>query len=129
DGSVLVDEDGNVIVASKGAETISHARTSVLELIRAYTFIRRTTNDCFNVVLPLQRYYSIVKRAAPSEPAKGLLELGATGSFLELQRPTNKLTAMRYMQRANLTRAQEFAASLPQLDLVIGLTVGHVGGG
>ena len=129
DGSVLVDEDGNVIVASKGAETISRARTSVLEVIRAYTFIRRTIKDRFNIALPLQRYCSIVKRAAPSEPAKGLLELGATGSFLELQRPTNKLPAMGYMQRANLTRAQEFAASLPQLYHVIGITVGRVGGG
>jgi tRNA(Arg) A34 adenosine deaminase TadA len=126
DGSVLVDEDGNVIVASKGVETVSRARTSVLELIRAYTFIRSTIYDRFNVVLPHQRYCSIVKRAAPSEPAKGLLELGATGSFLELQRPTNKLPAMGYMQRANLTRAQDFAASLPQLYHVIGITVGQI---
>jgi len=128
DGSVLVDEDGNVIVASKGAETLSRARTSVLELIRAYTFIRRTIIGRFNVLLPHQRYCSIVKRAAPSEPSKGLLELGATGSFLELQRPTNKLPAMGYMQRANLSRAQEFAASLPQLYHVIDITVGQIGG-
>jgi tRNA(Arg) A34 adenosine deaminase TadA len=126
DGSVLVDEDGNVIVASKGIEAVSRVRTSVLELIRAYTFIRSTIHDRFNVVLPHQRYCSIVKRAAPSDPAKGLLELGATGSFLELQRPTNKLPAMGYMQRANLTRAQEFAASLPQLYQVIGITVGQI---
>jgi tRNA(Arg) A34 adenosine deaminase TadA len=128
DGSVLVDEDGNVIVASKGAETLSRARTSVLELIRAYTFVRGTMNDRFNIVLPHQSYCSVVKRAAPSEPAKGLLELGATGSFLELKRPTNKLPAIGYMQRANLTRAQEFAASLPQLYHDIGITVGQIGG-
>jgi tRNA(Arg) A34 adenosine deaminase TadA len=126
DGSVLVDEDGNVIVASNGIEAVSRVRTSVLELIRAYTFIRSAMHDHFNVVLPHQRYCSIVKRAAPSDPAKGLLELGATGSFLELQRPTNKLPAMGYMQRANLTRAQEFAASLPQLYQVIGITVGQI---
>ena len=125
---MLVDEDGNVIAASKGAETISRARTSVLEVIRAYTFIRRTIKDRFNIALPLQRYCSIVKRAAPGEPAKGLLELGATGSFLELKRPTNKLPAMGYMQRANLTRAQDFAASLPPLYQDIGITVGQVGG-
>jgi len=33
---------------------------------------------------------------------------------------------MGYMQRANLTRAQEFAASLPQLYQVIGITVGQI---
>ena len=65
-------------------------------------------------------------RAGIADLASSLLELGATGSFLELQRPTNKLPAMGYMQRANLTRAQEFAASLPQLYHVIGITVGQI---
>jgi tRNA(Arg) A34 adenosine deaminase TadA len=128
DGSVLVDEDGNVIMASKGAETLSRARTSVLELIRAYTFMRGTMSDRFSIVLPHQSYCSVVKKAVPTEPAKGLLELGAIGSFLELKRPTNKLPAIGYIQRANLTRAQEFAASLPRLYHDIGITVGQIGG-
>jgi hypothetical protein len=90
--------------------------------------MRGTMSDRFSIVLPHQSYCSVVKKAVPTEPAKGLLELGAIGSFLELKRPTNKLPAIGYIQRANLTRAQEFAASLPRLYHDIGITVGQIGG-
>jgi cytosine deaminase len=128
DGSALVDENGTVIVAVGGAEGTSRARTSVLELIRAYTIIRRTMNDRFNVVLPHQRFCSIVKAAVPAEPSKALLELGATGSFLELPRPTHKLPVMCYLNRANLAGARKVVASLPRLYQDIGITVGGIGG-
>jgi cytosine deaminase len=126
DASVLVDEDGNFIVGSTGAESASSTRTSVLELIRAYTFIRRAMPEQFKAALPRQGYCSIVKRTAPSVPAKGLLELGATGSFLELARPTKKLPAMGFIERANLAHARAFAASLPPLYSDIGITVGRI---
>ena len=45
DGSVMVDERGNVIMGSRGAETASRARTSVLELIRGYTYVKRQMQD------------------------------------------------------------------------------------
>jgi len=128
DGSALVDENGTVIVAAGGAEGTSRARTSVLELIRAYTIVRRTMNDRFNVVLPHQRFCSIVKAAVPAEPAKALLELGATRSFLELPRLTHKLPAMCYLNRAHLAGARKVVASLPRLYQDIGITVGGIGG-
>jgi hypothetical protein len=126
DGSVMVDERGNVIMGSRGAETVSQARTSALELIRGYTYVHRQMQDRFNIALPHQGYCSIVKRRASGEPAKGLMELGATGSFLELKRPTSNLPAMGYIDSTNLAKAREFAASLPQLYQDIGITVGQI---
>jgi tRNA(Arg) A34 adenosine deaminase TadA len=126
DGSVMVDERGNVIIGSRGAETASRARTSALELIRGYTYVKRQMQDRFNIALPHQSYCSIVKRRASSDPAKGLMELGATGSFLELKRPSPKLPAMGYMEQINLAKARAFAASLPQLYQDIGITVGRI---
>jgi tRNA(Arg) A34 adenosine deaminase TadA len=126
DGSVMVDESGNVIMGSGGAETRSRARTSVLELIRGYTYVRRIMQDQSDIGLPHQSYCSIVKRRAPSDPAKGLMELGATGSFLELKRPSPRLPAMGYMEQINLAKARAFAASLPQLYQDIGITVGRI---
>jgi hypothetical protein len=128
DGSLLVDEDGNVILTVKGVERTSHVRTSVLELIRAYTLVRQRMNDNFRVILPHQRYCAIVKGTVPGQPAKGLLELGATGSFLEQKRLTEKLPAMAFIRAENVDQAQKWAASLPQLYHDIHITAGAVGG-
>jgi tRNA(Arg) A34 adenosine deaminase TadA len=130
DGSILVDQQGNVIVGASGAENVSSARTSVLELIRGYTRLRHEIREQLNIVLPPQHFTSIVKRRAPAEAAKGLLELGATGSFLELKRPDNPaLPAMAFVDQLNLDRVKLFAASLPQLYLDIGITVGLIARG
>jgi tRNA(Arg) A34 adenosine deaminase TadA len=127
DGSILVDQRGNVIIGASGAENVSPARTSVLELIRGYTRLRLEMREQLNIALPHQHFTSIVKRRATAEAAKGLLELGATGSFLELKRPDNAaLPAMAFVDQGNLNRAKLFSASLPQLYQDIGITVGPI---
>lgn len=125
DATALVDERGNMILAAGGAEDKSLARTSVLELIRAYAYLRRVSADQ-NICLPHQRHCSLVKWTVPSDPAKGLLELGATGSFLEQERKTKVLPAMGCIESANLVKARAFAASLPPLYAEIGITVEQI---
>jgi hypothetical protein len=106
DGSLLVDQRGIVIIGALGAENASPARTSVLELVRGYTRLRREMCEQLNIALPPQHFTSILKRRAPAEAAKGLLELGATGSFLELKRPDNPpLPAMAFVDQVNLDQA------------------------
>jgi tRNA(Arg) A34 adenosine deaminase TadA len=122
DGSVLIDPDGHVIIGAVGAEDNSLARTSVLELVRAYVAIRRT----IPAELPHQRYCSIVKHRVPRDPAKALLELGAMGSFLEEPRLVKTLPAMGYLTKDNMDNAARFAQSLPQLYQDLGISVGHI---
>jgi hypothetical protein len=68
-----------------------------------------------------------VKWSVPADPAKGLLELGATGSFLEQERKTKVLPAMGCIDPTNLVKGREFAASLPPLYAEIDIIVGQIG--
>jgi len=127
DGSVLVDELGNVIVAAAESESTCAARTSVLELVRAYPSIRRIARKQSEAALPHQCYCSIVKQRAHSDPAKALLELGALGSLFAARRESAMLPAIAYLDGASLVEAEEFAASLPPLyTSIIGIDVGVI---
>jgi tRNA(Arg) A34 adenosine deaminase TadA len=126
DGSVIVDEFGNLIAAADG-ESVRAARTSVLDLVRAYPLIRNIARNKSGIELPHQRYCSIVKQSAHSEPAKALLEFGALGSFLAARRKTNMLPAIGYLNGSSLVEAKQFAASLPPLyTSIIGIDVGVI---
>ena len=126
DGSVLVDEFGIVVAAAAGHVEFA-ARTSLMDLVRAYTFIRDVVRQKSGIALPHQRNCSIVKQSAHSEPAKALLEFGAVGSFLAAPRRSKILPAIVYLNGTSLVNAREFATWLPPLyTSVIGIDVGLV---
>jgi tRNA(Arg) A34 adenosine deaminase TadA len=128
DASIIVDRRGRFIAGAQSAERESVARSSVLELIRAYIALRRAAAERLNVDLPHQRYCTIVKRRPPELAEKALMELGAVGSFLEQPRPPSPLPALAFMEwKSKSSRIEKYVASLPPFYTeVIGISVGPV---
>jgi tRNA(Arg) A34 adenosine deaminase TadA len=129
DASIIVDRRGRFIAGAKSAEDRSAARSSVLELIRAYVVLRRLAGERLNAELPHQRYCTIVKRRPPDEPDKALMELGAVGSFLEQPRPSSPLPALAFTEWSSKSSKMiaRYVASLPPFYTeVIGIGVGPV---
>lgn len=126
DSSLIVDRSGRIIAGADSAEDRSPARSSVLELIRAYVTLRRLASERLHVKLPHQRYCTIVKHRPSELPEKALLELGAIGSFLEQPRPRGLPPALAFMEwNGGSSRIESYAASLPPLYTeIIGITVG-----
>jgi len=126
DRSVIVDGGGHVIAGADGYEERSPARTSVLELIRAYPTMRRLAADRLHLQLPHQRYCSIVKRRPPVLPETAMMELGAVGSFLEQPRLASGMPALAFMEwNGESTRITSWAASLPPFYTdIVAITVG-----
>jgi tRNA(Arg) A34 adenosine deaminase TadA len=124
DASALVDARGEVILAASGAEQLFPARSSVLELIRAYARLRSGDAARPALDLPHPAWCSIVKAAAPDAAAKALLELGAIGSSLEQPRMAQGRAALLFLDPAGLATAQSCAAALPPLYHDIGVDVG-----
>jgi hypothetical protein len=130
DVSFIVDRTGQLIAGADSAEDRSPARSSVLELIRAYVALRHLAAERLHVELPHQRYCTIVKRRPPQLPEKALLELGAVGSFLEQRRPSTALPALAFMEwNGESSRIESYTASLPPFYTeIIGVTVGPARG-
>ena len=53
DGCVLVNEASAVLLAAEGHEQLSPARSSVLELIRAYVWLRNSAGNSFGYRSPI----------------------------------------------------------------------------
>jgi len=70
DRCLIVDRGGHVIAGADTREERSPARTSVLELIRAYPTMRRLASARLRLQLPHQRYCTIIKRRPPDLPEK-----------------------------------------------------------
>jgi cytosine deaminase len=127
DGSMLVDELGTVIFTKTRSKPESAAGTSVMELVRAYSIIRSIAEKKLGVILPHQRYCSVVKQKAHTNPAKALLEFGALGAFFAAPRKRTIVPAVCYLEPTNLVQSEIFAASLPPLyTSIIGIDVGLI---
>ena len=124
--SVLVDDQGAVIIGAREIDGGAGAQTSVLELIWIYTLLREMMKKSDGIHFPHPRRCSIVKRHAPEDPYTILLELGAAGSFCEEPRIGTTLPAMGYLSSQNFDLAQRCAASLPPLYNRLGITVGLI---
>ncbi len=127
DGCLILDEAHAVLLAAQGREDISPARSSVLELIRAYVWLRSAVWKQFRLHLPHQRRYSLVKLRAPSISAKALMELGALGSFFENEHLARQVPAFGFLQSDCDYKSQGLPATLPPFyTSVAKITVGHV---
>jgi cytosine deaminase len=121
--SVLIDQSGRPLIVAESAEDRSPARSSVLELIRAYTALRQHAGS-IGVSLPHPRHCSALKWEAPDSGERALLEFGALGSFLEEHRYPGRFPLLTYL-RDEHGQAQDFAASLPPLYTeIIGVDTG-----
>jgi cytosine deaminase len=125
--AVIVDGDRNLLLGAKDRRSVSPARSSVLELVRAYAQLARLAPEHLGFSLPHPRHCSIVKQNAPHDAALALLEFGALGSFLEGPHLLADLPALGYIDSRDGAQAQRFLASLPPLyTSVIGITTGPV---
>jgi hypothetical protein len=125
--AVIVDRERTILLGAKDRRSISPARSSVLELVRAYTQLARLAPEHLGFCLPHPRHCSIVKQNAPHDAALALLEFGALGSFLEGPHLLADLPAFGYIDSRDDAQAQRFLASLPPLyTSVIGITTGPV---
>ncbi len=127
DGCVLIDERRRVLLTAQGFETLSPARTSILEIIRAYVWFRNAAEKELGITLPHQRMCSLIKLRPPSPSRKAVMELGAIGSFLEGRHLAYPLPALGFIQADNSHVAENIVASLPPYyTSVIKLTVGQM---
>jgi tRNA(Arg) A34 adenosine deaminase TadA len=128
DGAALVDEEGAVLLAAKGREQISPARSSVLELIRAYVRARNLAESQLQIPLPHQRRCSVIKLRPPHAPEKMLMELGALGSFFEDMHLAHGLPSLGFLDPERTSEAVRWAASLPPFyRSFVRITVGYAG--
>jgi tRNA(Arg) A34 adenosine deaminase TadA len=127
DACAILDNRGRILGASRSAEEFSPARTSVLELIRAYTQLRQDMFQQFQIELPHPRTCSILKLEPDQQTEKLLLEIGALGSFLEGPRQPNPMPYMGYVRNIGIERVRELIRSLPPLySEVIHLNAGFI---
>jgi tRNA(Arg) A34 adenosine deaminase TadA len=128
DGCALVDETSTVLLAAEGCEYLAPTRSSVLELIRAYVWLRKAAWKQLRLRFPHQRKCSLIKLRPPNVSAKAVMEIGALGSFLENQHLAHRLPAFGFMQSDSDREAEYVLASLPPYyTSVMKLTVGQVG--
>lgn len=127
DGCVLVDETSAVLLAAEGHERLSPVRSSVLELIRAYVWLRNSAWKQIRLQLPHQRKCTLIKLRAPGMSAKALMELGAVGSFFESAHLAHRLPAFGFLEPACDPEIDGFVATLPPFySSVAKITIGRV---
>jgi tRNA(Arg) A34 adenosine deaminase TadA len=123
--SCLIYKDGRPLLVAESAETHSPARSSTLEVIRAYAAVRRQKLEANRLVLPHPRSLSVLQRRLPQSPEEALLNLGALGSFLEAERGPSRFPLLTYLEDGDQSCAAEYTASLPPLyTQVINVTMG-----
>jgi cytosine deaminase len=128
DGAALVDEKGAVLLAAKGRAQISPARSSVLELIRAYVRARNLAESQLQIPLPHPRRCSVIELRPPHAPEKMLMELGALGSFFEDMHLAHGLPSLGFLDPERGKEAERWAASLPPFyRSFVRITVGYAG--
>jgi tRNA(Arg) A34 adenosine deaminase TadA len=127
DGCILVDEASAVLLAAQGREDLSPARSSVLELIRAYVWLRSAVWKQLRLLLPHQRRCSLIKLRAPSISAKAVMELGALGSFFENEHLAHQLPAFGFLQSECDPKLKGLTGTLPPFYTSIAkITIGHL---
>lgn len=128
DGSILIDPQGVVLLAATGREAQSPARSSILELARAYVHLRSLAQQRYGLDLPHQRHCSVVKQRLPPRPDKSLLEFGALGSFFEEPHLPGPFPACGFLEPFEAQKAERIVKSLPPFyTSVVGISVGSVG--
>lgn len=127
--SCLIDDKGRPLLTAEDAEDRSPARSSVLELIRAYTAVRRQAWEAEGAILPHPRGCAVLQRRPPASPEQALLNLGALGSFLEAPRFPNRFPLLCYLGSDSHAPTPDYANSLPPLYReVIGVSLGPLPG-
>lgn len=127
DGCVLINEASAVLLAAEGHEQLSPARSSVLELIRAYVWLRNSAWIQLRLRLPHQRKCSLIKLRAPDVSAKAVMELGAVGSFFESSHLAHRLPAFGFLEVACDPKIDALVATLPPFyTSVAKITIGRV---
>jgi len=125
DRSCLIYNDGRPILLAESAKAQSPTRSSMLELIRAYTAMRLQARQTGRSALPHPRQCSVLQRRPAPSAEQDLLDLGALGSFLEAKRSPGPFPLLVYLEDDDPLRAQENVASLPPLYReTIAMTVG-----
>ena len=120
DRACLIDQQGVLVFVAEAAETLSPARSSVLELVRTYSYVRRLAPD----QLPHPRTCSILKRRGPDTAEQALMDMGALGSFLERPRLQTRFPLLTFLEEDHGVSSR-FAATLPPLyTQIIGVTAG-----
>jgi hypothetical protein len=115
--AVVVDAELTILLGAKGRLDISPARSSVLELVRAYTRLARLTPKYLGLSLPHPSHCSIVKRSALQDPTLALLEFGALGSFLEGPHLLPDLPAFGYIHSPVARGRSAFLRRFPSLHI------------
>jgi tRNA(Arg) A34 adenosine deaminase TadA len=124
-GSVMIDERGVVLLAAVSHEHRSPARSSVIELARSYTKLRRILKLEHEITLPHPRRCTIVQRVPSADPAALLRDLGAVGSLMERARIDLRRPALAFLENPKGIDLTSFAASLPPLyTRSVGVTAG-----
>lgn len=127
DACAILDDGGRILMTARSAEELSPARTSILELIRAYTQLRWDVSQQSKFNLPHPRDCTVLKSEPDQETAKLVLELGALGSFLEGPRQSGLRPFMGYIKSSGVKRVIDAINSLPPLySKVIHLDAGCV---
>lgn len=123
-GCMLEDQHGLVILGVRNERGAVPTLSSVVRLIRFYSWLRSVVPDEMLAVLPHPRWCTVVTKDFPESDDMALFELGAIGSFMEERRPPQARAALMYQSVADSHRPQRLLDSLPPLyTREIGLSI------
>jgi hypothetical protein len=121
--SAIIDERGVPLLGAVSAEERSPARSSVLELARAYTMLRQALGDR-GVLLPHPRRCSILQREPAEDPAALLRDLGAVGSLMERPHTSGKFPALSFLTNHRSIDLAAVVSSLAPLYKNLNISAG-----
>lgn len=81
--AALVDPFGNVLLIVTGKEELSPIRTSIMEVVRAWSAIREAAGPELQPYLPHPKHCQFVTLHGPARDAKGVIQLAVHGSMME----------------------------------------------
>ena len=125
--SWLIDSFGKLLLIADSREQLSPSRSSILELIRGYSRLRRQSPQIARSgTLPHPRQCSVLTKHPPGSVAQALLDLGALGSFLEGRRESSSFPLLTVLE-GDIKQAERYVSALPTLYTdEIGVSVGRL---
>jgi len=106
----MIDQTGRIVLIAKDAQDISPIRSSIMELIRAYTYMSNSPKYSA-LDLPAKSEVSFLVYRAPQAAQDALMQLGALGSFLESPREAKAFPLLSYVEGSE-ARMQEFISHM-----------------
>lgn len=124
-GSVLVAGDGTALLRARPSGT--HAGSSIVELVRAYAFVRLRAWEKYKIALPHQRSCMTIALDRETDTAAALMSLGAVGSAMEDRSMSTDLPVVGVLDERTADFYRQIVETMPPLYKdILGISIGLI---